>query len=507
MGLETILLVVLILILIGAIPTWAYSRNWGYWSSGGVGCVGGHSGCNALDGAAMTKRFHFLPRPSYCVVAGVLLLLSACNEEAKLPVSAGFGPSPTLPEPQKALVPTVNIAPPLGWPAGVTPQATQGTNVVAFASGLDHPRWLYVLPNGDVLVAETNSPPKPPGEGGIRGWVMRFVMKKAGAGVPSANRITLLRDTNGDGVADQRSVLLEGLYSPFGMALVGNELYVANSDAVVRFPYNPGETRITAKGKTVVALPAGDINHHWTKNLIASTDGSKLYVTVGSNSNVGERGMDVEVGRAAIWEIDRQRGTHRIFASGLRNPNGMAWEPTSGALWTVVNERDEIGNDLVPDYMTSVRDGAFYGWPYSYFGQHVDERVTPPKPDLVAKAIAPDYALGAHTASLGLTYSTGTTLPARFAEGMFIGQHGSWNRRPHSGYKVVFIPFDNGKPAKAPPIDVLTGFLNSEGKAYGRPVGVALDKQGALLVADDVGNVIWRVSSQNKVASSAQPGH
>jgi glucose/arabinose dehydrogenase len=322
-------------------------------------------------------------------------------------------------------------------------------------------------------------------------------MKRAGAGVPSANRITLLRDTNGNGVADLRSVLLEGLNSPFGMALVGNNLYVANSDAVLRFTYTAGATHITAPGIKVVDLPAGPINHHWTKNLIASADGTRLYVTVGSNSNVGERGMAVEEERSAIWEVDIKSGAHRIFASGLRNPNGLAWEPLSGALWTVVNERDELGSDLVPDYMTSVRDGGFYGWPYSYYGQHVDARVKPQRPDLVASAIAPDYALGPHTASLGLASSAGTTLPAVFADGMFIGQHGSWNRRPHSGYKVIFVPFKNGMPIGAP-IDVLTGFLSEDGSAYGRPVGVALDRQGALLVADDVGNVVWRVTSRQR---------
>lgn len=423
------------------------------------------------------------------------LILAACGEMATLPVSAGIGPKPILPPPQKTLIPTVNIAPAIGWPVGVQPLAAPDTRVTAFATDLDHPRWLYVLPNGDVLVAESNAPPKPDDKKGIKAWVIGLVMKRAGSGVPSANRITLLRDTNGDGVADLRSVLLEGLNSPFGMTLAGNELYVANSDAVLRFPYVTGATRIVAPGTPVVDLPAGPINHHWTKNLIASRDGSKLYVTVGSNSNVGERGMADEAGRAAIWEVEIKSGAHRIFSSGLRNPNGLAWEPLHGALWTVVNERDELGSDLVPDYLTSVRDGGFYGWPYSYFGQYVDERVKPQQPELVARAIAPDYALGPHTASLGLATSAGTTLPDRFKSGMFIGQHGSWNRRPHSGYKVIFVPFADGKPS-GEPFDVLTGFLSDEGKAYGRPVGVALDNQGALLVADDVGNVIWRVAAK-----------
>ncbi len=435
--------------------------------------------------------------PAALRVAAALCLgaLAGCGEVAKLPVSAGSGPQPALPEPRPGWIPTVNIAPAKGWARGATPRAAPGLRVAAFADGLDHPRWLCVLPNGDVLVAETNAPPKPDAARGVRGWVMGLVMQRAGAATPSANRITLLRDTDGDGVADLRSVLLEGLNSPFGMALVGDGLYVANSDAVLRFPYVNGQTRITAPSVKVVELPAGAINHHWTKNLIASPDGHLLYVTVGSNSNVGERSMDAEVDRAAIWEIDTRTGAHRVFASGLRNPNGMAWEPQSSVLWTVVNERDEIGSDLVPDYLTSVRDGGFYGWPYSYFGQHVDARVQPPRPDLVARAVVPDYALGPHTASLGLVAAQGNALPAMFANGMFIGQHGSWNRRPHSGYKVIFVPFASGRPTGALPIDVLTGFLSDAETAYGRPVGVVLDRQGALLVADDVGNVVWRVSS------------
>lgn len=424
------------------------------------------------------------------------LSLAACGDMATLPVSAGSGLRPTLPPPVQTATTTVNIAPAIGWPTGTKPLAAPGTRVGAFAGGLDHPRWLYVLPNGDVLVAETNAPPKPDDAKGIKGWLTGLVMKRAGAGVASANRITLLRDNDGDGVADFRAVLLDGLNSPFGMALVGSDLYVANSDAVLRFPYVAGDTQITVPGRKVVALPAGPINHHWTKNLIASQDGGKLYVTVGSNSNVAERGMVVEEGRAAIWEVDMSSGRHRIFASGLRNPNGLAWEKQTGMLWTVVNERDELGSDLVPDFLTSVRDGGFYGWPYSYYGRHVDERVTPQRPDLVAKAIVPDYALGPHTASLGLASSSGTSLPASFASGMFIGQHGSWNRQPYSGYKVIFVPFANGTPDGRLPVDVLTGFLNEKGKAYGRPVGVALDKSGALLVADDVGNVIWRVTAQ-----------
>jgi glucose/arabinose dehydrogenase len=418
--------------------------------------------------------------------------LAACSEMAQLPFSAGVGPDPTLPPPNKTLFPTVNVAPAKAWSDGAKPAPAAGTAVSAFATGLEHPRWLYVLPNGDVLVAESNAPPKPAASG-IKAWFMKTIMKRAGAAPPSADRITLLRDADGDGVAETRSVLLQNLYSPFGMALIGNDLYVANCDAILRFPYTEGATRITTSGTTVTDLP-GAPNHHWTKNLLASRDGTKLYVTVGSNSNVAEKGMEIEAGRAAIWELDLKSGAKRIYASGLRNPNGMAWEPATGALWTVVNERDELGSDLVPDYLTSVKDGAFYGWPYSYFGQHVDERVQPPRPDLVAKAVKPDYALGTHVAALGLVQSKGNALPAQFADGMFIGQHGSWNRKPRSGYNVVFVPFSDGQPA-GDPIDVLTGFVGPEGEAYGRPVGVAIDKRGALLVADDVGNVVWRVTA------------
>lgn len=432
-------------------------------------------------------------------LAASFAVLIACGETAKLPFSAGVGPNPTLPPPNKTLIPTVNIAPAKGWPKGDKPLAAKGMSVSAFATELDHPRWIYVLPNGDVLVAETNAPPKPQDSKGIKGWFMKRVMKKAGAGVPSANRITLLRDSNGDGVVETRTIFLKGLNSPFGMALVDNYFYVADTDAVLRFPYTKGETQITAPGVKVVDLPAGPLNHHWTKNLIASRDGSKLYVTVGSNSNVGENGIDKERDRAAIWEVDLKTNQHRIFASGLRNPNGLAWEPHSGALWTVVNERDGLGSDLVPDYLTSVTDGGFYGWPYSYYGSHVDPRVEPQRPNLVAKALIPDYALGSHVAALGLAFSKDNALPARFKNGMFIGEHGSWNRKPLSGYKVVFVPF-NGATPTGDPIDVLTDFVNANSDALGRPVGVAFDKHGALLVADDVGNTIWRVT-----ASTAPP--
>ena len=430
------------------------------------------------------------------ICLGTLALgLGGCGEPANTAVAEQtFGPTPTLPAPEKSWIPTINIANATGWPAGGKPRAAGGMAVNAFATGLDHPRTLHVLPNGDVLVAESNAPPKPDGDGGgIKGFVFRQALKWAGASVPSPNRITLLRDADGDGVAEFKSVFLAGLNSPFGMALVGDDLYVANSDAVVKFPYRAGDTRITTPGVKLAELPAGKINHHWTKDLVASPDGTKLYATVGSNSNVGENGLEAEDNRAAVLEVDRLSGATRVFASGLRNPNGPAWEPKTGALWVVVNERDELGNDLVPDYMTSVKDGAFYGWPYSYFGQHVDDRVNPQRPDLVAKAIAPDYALGAHTASLGLAFNTGSLFPPELAGGAFVGQHCSWNRKPRAGYKVIFVPFADGRPSGKPQ-DVLTGFLNDSGEAQGRPVGVALDKQGALLVADDVGNAVWRVT-------------
>ncbi len=413
-------------------------------------------------------------------------------ESATVPVAEGYGPDPVLPEPNPTWIPTVNIAKATGWPEGATPQASDGFTVNEFAGGFQHPRWLHVLPNGDVLVAETNAPPKPEGNKGFRGWIMGLVMARAGAKVPSANRITLVRDADGDGVAELREPFLDNLYSPFGMALANNTLYVANSDAIVAFPYKEGDTRITAKGEKIADLPAGPINHHWTKDVIANTDGTKLYATVGSNSNVAENGMAAEENRAAVLEIDLATRSVRLFASGLRNPNGLSWQPQSGELWVAVNERDEIGSDLVPDYMTSVKEGAFYGWPYSYYGQHVDERVEPQRPELVAKAVVPDYALGAHTGSLGLTFNTGDLFGAGFAGGAFVGQHGSWNRKPRSGYKVIFVPFANGKPS-GPPVDILTGFVNRDDEAMGRPVGVAIDKTGALLVADDVGNKVWRV--------------
>jgi len=424
-----------------------------------------------------------------------LLALGACGDTALLRVSDGMGPQPVLPAPVATLIPTVNVAPGVGWPAGAAPVGAPGTRVQAFARDLDHPRWLLVLPNGDVLVAETNRPPRPPRGFDVRRWLAGLFMQRAGAGTPSANRITLLRDTQGTGVADQRFVLLDGLSSPFGMALVGDELMVANADAVLAFGFKVGDTRISGPGRLVARLPGGPINHHWTKNLLASPDGRTLYASVGSNSNIAEGGLAQEDGRAAIWQIDVATGQSRLFATGLRNPVGMAWVPGSPLLWTVVNERDELGSDLVPDYLTSVRDGGFYGWPWRYFGTHTDARVTEPAPaGLLDRTLVPDYALGPHTASLGLASSVGHRLPPPFADGVFVGQHGSWNRRPHSGYQVVFVPFAAGRPTGLP-VPVLTGFLSPDGQAWGRPVGVAVDRQGALLVADDVGNAVWRVSA------------
>lgn len=410
--------------------------------------------------------------------------------------SQGYGANPELPTPDQQLIPVINPPNATGWENDQKPVAAEGLEVTAFATGLDHPRWLYVLPNGDVLVAETNAPERPEDAKGIRGFFFKFFQKKAGGGVPSANRISLFRDEDGDGVAEFRSIFIDELNSPFGMALIGDTFYVANTDAIVAFPYTEGQTEITDSPTKVTDLPAGPINHHWTKGLIANEDGTKLYVSVGSNSNVAENGIEAEKERASILEVGIESGTYRVFASGLRNPVGMAWEQESGVLWTVVNERDELGNDLVPDYLTSVQDGGFYGWPYSYYGDHVDTRVEPQNPELVASAIVPDYALGSHTAPLGLVSSLGNTLPERFENGMFVAQHGSWNREPRNGYQVIFVPFVNGMPA-GDPLEVLTGFIKdqSDDDAMGRPVGLALDSLGALLVADDVGNTIWRVTA------------
>jgi glucose/arabinose dehydrogenase len=419
--------------------------------------------------------------------------LAGCGDQATLPLLASFGPNPTLPPPSHTLFPTLKIAPAKGWAPGEMPTPAPGLAVSLVVDGLDHPRNVFVLPNGDVLVAETNAPSRPEDAKGIRGLFQRLVMKWAGAGAESANRITLLR-LDSTGKAKTRTVFLEGLNSPFGMTLVGHDFYVANTDALLRFPYADGQTKIAAPGTKVADLPGGPLNHHWTKNLVASSDRKRLYVSIGSNSNAGENGIEQEEGRAAIWEIDLATGQHRIYASGLRNPNGLAIEPETAQLWTAVNERDELGSDLVPDYMAAVRENGFYGWPYAYYGQHIDTRIEPQRPDLVATAMVPDYALGAHTASLGLAFASPDALPPPFSHGAFIGQHGSWNRRPHSGYKVIFVTFAAGRPS-GPPIDVLTGFLSPDDKARGRPVGIALTHDGSVLVADDVGNCIWRISA------------
>jgi glucose/arabinose dehydrogenase len=434
-------------------------------------------------------------------IGAMALPLAGCNDpQDTATAEQSYGASPELPAPQSSLIPTINVATATSWPDGAKPKAADGMAVSAFATGLDHPRTVYALPNGDVLVAESNAPPKPDDGKGIRGWAQKLFQKQAGAVTPSANRITLLRDSDGDGVAETRSVFISGLNSPFGMVLVGDDFYVADTDAIMRFPYHAGDTKITAAGVKLADLPAGTINHHWTKDLTASPDGTKLYATVGSNSNVGENGIEAEKDRADVLEVDRASGKWRVFASGLRNSNGPSWQPQSGQLWVTVNERDELGDNLVPDYMTSVKDGAFYGWPYSYYGQNVDIRMQPQRPDLVAKAISPDYALGAHTASLGLTFNTGNQFPPEMQGGAFIGQHGSWNRKPRAGYKVIFVPFKDGKPAGKPQ-DILTGFLNDKGEAQGRPVGVRIDNNGALLVADDVGNTVWRVTATTKSAA------
>ena len=440
-----------------------------------------------------------------------VLLLAGCGKASDMPTSATYGADVTLTAPDpNGPIPMLNPARAVGWPAGGAPTAPAGFTVTRYADRLDHPRWLYMLPNGDVLVVETNSPARK--KSGLTDFVAGLMMKKAGATVPSPNTIVLLRDADNDGTPEVRSTFLTGLNSPFGLALVGDSLYVANTDGIVAFPYTPGALMVAGRGRPVVDLPAANPNMHWARNILASPDGAKLYVTVGSNSNIadGPGGMGAEANRADILELTLATRALRVFASGTRNPNGLAWEPVTGALWATVNERDMLGNDLVPDYMTSVRDGAHYGWPWSYYGQHVDARVKPQNPAMVARAIAPDYALGAHTASLGLAFYPRSEVmeclaapcpvltppfPAAYQGGAFVGQHGSWNRKPVSGYKVVFVPFKDGKPS-GPAEDFLTGFLDAKGQALGRPVGVIVDRSGAVLVADDVGNVVWRVAAK-----------
>jgi glucose/arabinose dehydrogenase len=421
-----------------------------------------------------------------------LAALSACAQEGGDP-SKQYGPDPYLPKPHQYVMPPMIVPKAVGWKPGETPTVPRGLQIQAIATGFEHPRIVYPLPNGDILVVEANAPPTIPFR--PKDYFTGPVKNIAGAGGKGGNRVTLLRDANGDGKPELRSIFLDHLYSPFGITLVGNTLYVANTDGIVQFPYKTGETRITQPGVQLTDLPAGPIDHHWTKPLVASPDGSKLYVGVGSNSNITENGIDVEYGRAAIYEVDRATGAKRIYASGTRNPTGVAFEPQTRRLWAIVNERDEIGPDLVPDYLTSVRQGAFYGWPYSYWGQNVDVRVHPQRPDMVAKAIRPDYALSSHVAPLGMTFSQGARLLPALANGAFVGEHGSWDRSPLNGYKVVFVRFVNGRPV-GNPIDVVTGFLAPDHKTVkGRPVGVAIDRTGALLVADDVGNTVWRVSA------------
>src|ERR1700677_3539657 len=416
--------------------------------------------------------------------------LAGCDENAGDPAKQ-IGANPVLPALQQYFMPPIRIAKAVGWDKGEDPTVPQGLQIHALATGLEHPRSLYVLPNGDVLVVESNGPKAPVNRPKdiITGWVQSF----AGAKAKDANRITLLRD-NGDGRPMLRTELVLPLTAPFGVALVGHDLYVANTDAIVRYPYQDGQPSITAAGTKLTDLPGGPIDHHWTKALLASPDGSKLYVGVGSNSNITENGIRAEYERAAIWAVDRASGAHRIFASGIRNPTGLQWEPETGKLWAIANERDEIGPDLVPDYLTSVKDGGFYGWPYSYYGKHLDPRVQPQRPDLVATAIIPDYALSSHVAPLGVVFYTGDNLPQKYRSGAFVSEHGSWDRTPLSGYKVVFVPFSGGQPI-GPAQDVVTGFLDADNHARGRPVGLAVDRSGGLLIADDVGNTVWRMSS------------
>ena len=438
---------------------------------------------------ASAKRFRLVSRGQALLLGAALLALAGCNEKGGDP-AAQIGANPVLPEPQQFLLPPMRIAVASKWSDGETPTVPAGLKISAIATGLEHPRSIYALPNGDVLVVESGGPEAPINRPKdlIMGWVQSFAGSKAKA----PNRITLLRDVDGDGTYKMRSVFLDKLHSPFGVALVGSDLYVANTDALVRYAYTEGATSITEPGTTLTTLPGGPIDHHWTKSLLASADGSKLYVGVGSNSNIAENGIQAELERAAVWEVDRATGAHRIYASGVRNPTGLGWEPESGKLWAIANERDELGPDLVPDYLTSLKDGGFYGWPYSYYGQHLDPRVEPQRPDLVKTAISPDYALSSHVAPLGLAFTTGTGLPESYRSGAFVGEHGSWDRDPLNGYKVVFVPFSTGRP-NGQAQDVVTGFLDAKNHARGRPVGLAIDRSGALLIADDLGNTVWRV--------------
>jgi len=441
-----------------------------------------------------------LPRLAAVLAVGVASLgLASCDDTGGDP-KVQIGANPALPAIQQYLLPPIRIATPVPW-RNDTPKVSQGLQIRALATGFEHPRSLYVLPNGDVLVIESNGPKAPVFR--PKDLITGVVQGLAGAKAKDANRITLLRDTKGDGVPQLRTIFLDHLNSPFGVALIGHYLYVANTDAIMRYPYEDGQTFITDKGTKLTDLPGGPIDHHWTKAMLASPDGSKLYVGIGSNSNVAENGIEAEHERAAIWEVDVATGAHRVYASGVRNPTGMQFEPETGKLWAIANERDEIGPDLVPDYLTSVQDGGFYGWPYSYYGQHLDPRVMPQRPDLVSKAIKPDYALSSHVAPLGLAMYTASTLPAHYRGGAFVSEHGSWDRTPLNGYKVVFVPFSGGTPS-GPAEDVVTGFLDQNSHARGRPVGLAVDRTGALLIADDVGDTVWRVSSAPASSTSRQ---
>ncbi len=431
-----------------------------------------------------------IARRSFAALAATLLALAACGP-APMDPRRQIGPNPDLPPINEYLLPPMHLAKLVGWAPGQTPTVAPGLKISALAMGLKNPRSLYVLPNGDVLVVETSGP-RPPPIRRPKELVMNWMEKQTHSSA-EGHDILLIR-MNAAGVPVLKSLFIDHLTSPFGVALVGNDLYVADTDAILRFPYVTGETRITTLGVKLCDLPGGPIDHHWTKSLAASPDGTKLYAGVGSNSNITENGMPAELGRAAVWEIDRATGAHRLYATGMRNPSGLSFEPQTHVLWAVVNERDELGPDLVPDYLTSVRDGGFYGWPYSYYGQHLDPRVKPQRPDLVARAIAPDYALSSHVAPLGLVFYTGTNLPAQYRGGAFVGEHGSWDRGVLNGYKVIYVPFANGRPSGMP-VDVVTGFLTNGDQARGRPVGLAVDAQGGLLIADDTGNTVWRVTA------------
>jgi glucose/arabinose dehydrogenase len=420
------------------------------------------------------------------------LLLAACGQAASDAPNNSYGPNPELPAPSGGLIPTVNTAHPVGWAANEAPQAPAGFTVMRFAERLNHPRALLTLPNGDVLVAQAST--QPDAGGGVGGWIKNSIQRGAGAFADNANDIILLRDTDRNGRTDARFMFADHLNQPFGMALIGDAFYVANTDSVVRYHYATGATHLDGAGEVIMRIPthAGD-NGHWTRTLAVSPDGARLFVSVGSSSNLADYGIEVERGRAAIWEMNPDGSDAHIYASGLRNPAGLEFEPHTGELWTSVNERDMLGDNLAPDYMTHVQEGGFYGWPYSYWGQHVDTRMQPQNPASVASALTPDFALGAHTASLGLHFYRGTALPEHYRNGAFVGQHGSWNRSQLVGYKVVFVPFANGRPSGAIE-DFLTGFLDARNEARGRPVGVGEDATGALLVADDVGNIVWRVA-------------